>query len=82
MGNRIEGYDLIRSFAILTVFLGHILAKQTTGWVHLAFCSLSPGLTMSLLGFISAALLSTKKQDCGSFPMPLRFLGDCVASTV
>jgi len=67
MGHRIEGYDLIRSFAILTVFLGHILNRQTDGVIRLAVSSLSPGLTMSLLGFISAALLSTKKQDFGPF---------------
>jgi peptidoglycan/LPS O-acetylase OafA/YrhL len=68
MENRIAGYDLIRSFAIITVFLGHIFEKQPSGGaMRLAMCSLSPGLTMSLLGFISAALLSTRTGDFGPF---------------
>jgi peptidoglycan/LPS O-acetylase OafA/YrhL len=65
---RVVGYDFIRSLAILIVFLGHILDKQATNWgVLLAIRSLSPGLTMSLLGFISAALLSAKEYDFGTF---------------
>jgi peptidoglycan/LPS O-acetylase OafA/YrhL len=68
MDKREEGYDLIRTIAILIVFLGHILGKQSNNeTVLLAFESLSPGLTMSLLGFISAVLLSAKKYDFGSF---------------
>lgn len=69
LGHRIEGYDLIRAFAIITVFLGHILQVQaTSGVVLLAVHSLSPGLTMSLLGFTSAALLSTRGEDSGFGP--------------
>ena len=68
MSKRIEGYDFIRSVAILIVFLGHILAKQTNnGAVLLTASSLSPGLTMSLLGFISAVLLSSGAQNDGTF---------------
>lgn len=68
MNKRIEGYDFIRSVAILVVFLGHILNKQATNeTVLLTFRSLSPGLTMSLLGFISAALLSVKEHEFGTF---------------
>lgn len=68
MNRRIEGYDFIRSFAILIVFLGHILGKQATNeGIKLVFNSLSPGLTMSLLGFISAVLLSSRNLDVGSF---------------
>ena len=68
MNNRIEGFDFIRSFAILVIFFGHILDKQATNQaVLLSFRSLSPGLTMSLLGFISAALLSSRAHDVGSF---------------
>ena len=68
MNDRIAGYDLIRSIAILIVFLGHILEKQAaSGTVLLAVRSLSPGLTMSLLGFVSAALLSLKEVSPGAF---------------
>jgi len=65
---RIAGYDVIRSFAILTVFLCHILEPQTAiGAPRIVLCSLSPGLTMSLLGFISAALLSKNRRDYEPF---------------
>ena len=68
MSKRIEGYDFIRSVAIIVVFLGHILDKQATNEaILLTIRSLSPGLTMSLLGFISAALLSAKEYDFGTF---------------
>lgn len=68
MAERLEGYDFVRSFAIFIVFLGHILNKQSTNEaILLAVRSLSPGLTMSLLGFISATLLSTREYDFGSF---------------
>jgi peptidoglycan/LPS O-acetylase OafA/YrhL len=66
--NRIESFDLIRSFCILTVFLGHILNEQLVNPLALlAVRSLSPGLTMSLLGFISGALLSRTQDDFGTF---------------
>ncbi|MCP4353992.1 MAG: acyltransferase [Desulfobacterales bacterium] len=62
--NRLTGFDLIRTFAILTVFLGHIINRQTDSELLLLIIkSLSPGLTMSLLGFISAVLLTKKYQD-------------------
>jgi surface polysaccharide O-acyltransferase-like enzyme len=68
MDKRIEGYDLTRSLAILVVFLAHILDKQSTNRVVLLIIhSLSPGLTMSLLGFISASLLSAREYEFGSF---------------
>jgi peptidoglycan/LPS O-acetylase OafA/YrhL len=67
MDKRIEGYDLIRSFAILVVFLGHAFKHSTNEVIFLGTRSLSPGLTMSLLGFISAALLSTREYEFGSF---------------
>lgn len=67
MDKRIEGYDFIRSFAILVVFLGHALRHSTNEALTLGLRSLSPGLTMSLLGFISAALLSAREYDFGSF---------------
>lgn len=68
MDKRIAGYDFIRSFAILFVFVGHIFTKQVDNpSVMLVMKSLSPGLTMSLLGFISAALLTSRQYDFGSF---------------
>lgn len=68
MSERINGYDFIRSTAILIVFLGHILDKQANNEaVLLVVHLLSPGITMSLLGFISAALLSAKEYDFGVF---------------
>jgi peptidoglycan/LPS O-acetylase OafA/YrhL len=64
---RIEGYDFIRTFAILVVFLSHTLKQSTNKVTLLTITSLSPGLTMSLLGFISAALLSARDYDFGAF---------------
>src|ERR1051325_3172479 len=67
MEKRIEGYDLIRSLAIVVVFFDHALKFSSNEGLSLAIRSLSPGLTMSLLGFISAALLSAREYDFGSF---------------
>lgn len=65
---RIEAYDLIRCFAIVVVFLGHSIIGQTTvRYVSAAFATLSPGLTMSLLGFLSAILLAGRQEDTGVF---------------
>jgi peptidoglycan/LPS O-acetylase OafA/YrhL len=65
---RVRGYDLIRSFAVMTVFLAHIIDGQVTNPVLLnAARSVSPGLTMSLLGFISGALLSSRNTEPGPF---------------
>ena len=67
-GERIGAYDLARTFAIVFVFLGHIIITQTTSFpLKVVFGTLSPGLTMSLLGFISAALLSTRANEAGVF---------------
>ncbi len=70
MDKRIAGYDFIRSFAILFVFLDHALSGQTADLLKTASFftrSVSPGITMSLLGFISAALLSSRDYDFGAF---------------
>jgi len=65
---RNTGYDLIRSFSILFIFLGHIFIKQCQNdAVKIIICSISPGMTISLLGFISAALLSQKEISSGAF---------------
>ena len=61
MSNRTAGYDVIRSFAIIVVFLAHSVRYQARNSVlDLILYSLSPGLTMSLLGFISGVLLTKK----------------------
>ena len=68
MNDRIEGYDFIRSVAILVIFLAHILnIEGVNNAVLLTVRSLSPGLTMSLLGFLSALLLCSQDRDVGSF---------------
>ena len=60
---KIEGFDFLRSFAILIVFLGHSLGKQCPNSIYAQVIrTLSPGLTMSLMGFISGYLLSSKYQ--------------------
>nr|NJM02126.1 acyltransferase [Desulfobacula sp.] len=54
--NKIVGFDFVRAFAIFFVFMGHIFGDK------LIIRSLSPGLTMSVLGFISAYLLTSKYE--------------------
>ncbi|OGM11052.1 hypothetical protein A2Z22_03615 [Candidatus Woesebacteria bacterium RBG_16_34_12] len=69
MKDRILGYDVARFFAILTVFFAHILLYQTNNKIiFVSLASLSPGITMSLLGFISAALLSKTTDFMANFP--------------
>ena len=65
----IIGFDFIRAFAIFFVFIAHILNKQSHNSIILLIeRSISPGLTMSVLGFISAYLLTSKyKKFNGSF---------------
>ncbi len=61
MKNRVIGFDFIRTFAIITVFIGHIVnAQSQNGTLSLLVRILSPGLTMSLLGFISGYLITNK----------------------
>jgi len=67
---RVEGWDFIRSTAILIVFCGHILqvqARDGYAWFIIDGLNLFPGITMSLLGFISAVLLSDKQYDYDTF---------------
>ena len=59
--NRINGLDFIRAFAIFFVFMAHIINKQCDNSIILLIeRAISPGLTMSLLGFISGYLLTKK----------------------
>jgi peptidoglycan/LPS O-acetylase OafA/YrhL len=65
---RIKAYDLARTFAILAVFLGHVIVPQSTVRpLVVIFDTFSPGLTMSLLGFVSAALLALRTEETGAF---------------
>jgi peptidoglycan/LPS O-acetylase OafA/YrhL len=70
--SRIIGYDFVRSFAIIAVFVVHIsqwfgnivvgpyhYSSNSYGFLGLALVTLVP-VAMSLLGFISAALLTRK----------------------
>jgi peptidoglycan/LPS O-acetylase OafA/YrhL len=67
-GERIPAYDLARTFAIVTVFLGHSIINHTSSRLAgQALSSLSPWLTMSLLGFISALLLANRNEESGAF---------------
>lgn len=59
--NQIVGFDFIRTFSIFLIFMGHILNKQSQNDIVLLIeRSISPGLTMSVLGFISGYLLTSK----------------------
>ncbi len=59
--DKVIGFDLIRAFAVFFIFFAHIINKQSHNeTILLIWRSISPGLTMSLLGFISAYLLTTK----------------------
>ena len=63
----IYAFDLVRSSAIFFVFIHHILSKEQVGPI---VKSITPGICiigMSLLGFISAILLSNRITDYGSF---------------
>ncbi len=61
--NKIAGFDFIRAFAIFFVFMAHIINKQCDNQIILLIeRGISPGLTMSLLGFISGYLLTRKYQ--------------------
>lgn len=65
--NKILGFDFVRAFAIFFVFMAHILDKQShSSVVLLVIRSISPGLTMSVLGFISAYLLTSKYKEFNS----------------
>ncbi len=68
ISERVEAYDLARSFAIIVVFLAHAIFGRTDILpLKVILDSLSPGLTMALLGFISAALLVGREEETGVF---------------
>jgi len=59
--NKINGFDFIRAFSIFFIFIAHIIDKQCDNQTILLIGrAISPGLTMSMLGFISGYLLSSK----------------------
>ena len=59
--NKITGFDFIRAFSVFFVFMAHIITKNSENQVFvLVIRAISPGITMSLLGFISGYLLSSK----------------------
>lgn len=64
---KIDGYDLIRTSMILIVFIEHILQTEGSDSVKIIALCFNPGLTMSLLGFISGALLGSNESDTGTF---------------
>lgn len=67
---RILGYDLTRSFCVIFVFIAHVVLAQTQNSYLFAFyTSISPGITMSLLGFISACLLVNGKDAFSKYPI-------------
>lgn len=62
MDKRLKGYDMARSFSIIFVFFAHIILAQSESRIGGVFLTaFSPGITMSLLGFISATLLANSK---------------------
>jgi peptidoglycan/LPS O-acetylase OafA/YrhL len=65
---RVPAYDLARAFAIIFVFLGHSVVNHTSSRLASdALSSVSPWLTMSLLGCISALLLANRDEEAGEF---------------
>jgi len=65
---RDSGYDLLRTLAILLVFVDHAVSRHATDHgVLIAIHSLSPGLTMSALGCLSGLLLAHQDRDPGTF---------------
>jgi len=59
--NNMCGFDFIRAFSVFFVFMAHIINKQCENTTILLIeRAISPGMTMSLLGFISGYLLSSK----------------------
>lgn len=64
MLNKDIGFDAIRTFAIFFVLFAHAIDRQTNNEnILLFFRSMSPGLTMSMLGFISGYLLINKSKS-------------------
>lgn len=61
---KIAGFNFVRTFAVYFVFLAHIINAQSDNQFVLLFIrSVSPGLTMSVLGFISGYLLVAKYES-------------------
>ena len=68
MKNRYFEYDFIRASAIIVVFLAHVVMAQAPGTFQAnVLGTISPGLTMSLLGFLSAILLNYHIAEPSAF---------------
>jgi peptidoglycan/LPS O-acetylase OafA/YrhL len=65
--NRIAGYDLIRSLCFLAIFLYHIVNRQASDVAVLVTFKTFMAIALSLLGFMSAVLLSGRKSNPGVF---------------
>ncbi len=63
----INAFDLIRSSVILIVFFHHIISQEQVGPVVKSITPALGIIGMSLLGFISATLLSRRISDYGGF---------------
>lgn len=61
-------FDILRTFLIITVFLAHAADWSFKGTLFRdVMLMLSPGMTMCLLGYLSAILLTGRKEDGGVF---------------
>lgn len=75
MKNRIQSFDVARTFAILITYFAHIISFQapeshlTTGLLML-----SPSATMAILGFISAALVVPPEGVWSATELPKRLI--------
>lgn len=75
MKNRIQSFDVARTFAILVTYFAHIIAFQAPeSPLTIGLLMLSPGATMAILGFISAALIVPPEGVWPATELPKRFI--------
>lgn len=67
MSNRAVGFDLIRTSAILCIFIYHIVNRQASNPSALLLVNTLVMVSLALLGFISARLLSVADIQWGPF---------------
>ena len=69
------GFDFLRAFAVFAVYICHIFNGQIKSPTLLLLCHvISPGITMSALGFMSGFLLSQRYNTFGDNFYIRRFL--------